>query len=447
MKKIKKSEYFGYFGYGFGECISFGIVGSFSLIFFTDVVGISAIAASMIFLLARVWDAVNDPMLASFIDKTHVPGKEKFIPFLRKTPIAMAIVTMFLFLSFPDANNTFKVIYCFVLYILWGMVYTVSDVSFWSASTLMSEDSQERTKFITAANIGVFAGIGFAGALIPIVSNLFSSYAPNINAFLSVAFSMIVILLPATLIGSRQLKERVVVQSTEKVTFKKIVENLKVNKPLRFILAVYFLNIAMNIVQGMAIYFFKYNLGSDQLFAVYSLMTTFAAVGFLILPLLTKHYKKKNILFALLTMDIVLRVVFYAIGYDNALLTLVLMGVLFMIYAITAPILSVMIAETIEYAELKTGIRAEAVTFSGQTFSGKLSVALAGTISGILLTTINYQSNVPTQSPETLSGLFIIVSLLPAFASLLRIIVLYFLKYDETEHEETLNKLHVIRNS
>ncbi len=442
MDKVKKNEYLGYFGFGFGQCISFGIVGSFSLFFFTDIVGLTAITASMIFLIARVWDAVNDPMLASFIDKNHVAGKPKFLPYLKWTPFVMAIVTLLLFTNFEGASMTFKTIYCFIFYILWGMVYTVSDVSFWSASTVISDDSQERTKLITAANIGVFAGIGFAGALVPWVSNLFTNVSPSLNAFFTVLFAMALVLLPFTLVGSRQLKERVESAPSEKITIKQIIKNLKTNKPLRFILAVYFLNIGMNIVQGLAIYFFKYNLNSENLFGTYSLLTTFAALGFLILPALTKKFKKRDILFVLLSLDVVLRIGFFFIGYESAIFTTIILGILFAIYAITAPILSVMIAETIEYTEYHTGVRTEAVTFSGQTFSGKLSVALAGTFSGFLLTVVGYQAGAATQTDATLTGLFIIMSLLPALFSILRMIVLFFNKYDEQQHEEILEKLH-----
>ncbi len=444
--KVKQKEYLGYFGYGFGQCVSFGVVGSFSLYYFTDIVGLTAFMASMIFLISRVWDAVNDPMLASIIDKSHKEGKPKFIPFLKIMPIAMAIVTILLFTNFANMPYTFKAIYCFAFYMLWGMIYTVSDVSFWSVSTVISEDSQERTKLITAANIGVFAGIGFAGALVPWVSEMLGGFGGSTNIFLTVTFAMVVFLLPFTILGTRQLKERVQPPKTEKITFKKIFENLKMNKPLRFILIIYFLNIGMNVVQTLAIYFFTANLGNVNLFATYSLMTTFAALGFFILPTLTNKFKKRNILFTLLALDSVLRLGFFFYGYDNAWLTTIILGVLFAIYAITAPILSVMIAETIEYAQYHTGIRAEAVTFSGQTFSGKLSVALAGTLAGILLTVIQYNPDLATQSDYTLQGLFIIMSLLPAVFSVLRMIVLVFLKYDEEDHAEIVEKLKELEN-
>ncbi len=442
--KVKLSEYFGYFGYGFGQCISFGIVGSFSLFFFTDIVGLTAISASLIFLIARIWDAVNDPLLASFIDKSHKAGRQKFIPVLRYIPILMAIVTVMLFVSFPQASYAVKFIYCFLLYIAWGMVYTVSDVSFWSASTLISSEAQERTTLITVANIGVFGGIGFAGFLAPIVVKYFNEtgYTENISVILTVVFAMFLLLL-MTLIGSRMLKERVEATSGEKITLKMIFKNLAVNKPLRIILIVYFLNLGLNIVQVLAIYFFTSNLGSAGLFATYSLITTFAALAFLILPILTKSFKKKHILLFLLTLDIVLRVIFFVIGYENPIMTTVFMGVLFTIYALTAPILSVMIAETIEYTQYHTGVRTEALTFSGQTFAGKLSVAIAGAFAGVLLTFIGYNPDASNQTAQTLLGLFVIVSILPAVFSLLRIIVLMFLKFDETEHQRMVNELNL----
>lgn len=66
--RVSKKEYFGYFCYGFGECFNYGLVGTFILFFYTDILGISAAAASIIFLIARVWDAANDPVCAGIMD-------------------------------------------------------------------------------------------------------------------------------------------------------------------------------------------------------------------------------------------------------------------------------------------------------------------------------------------------------------------------------------------
>lgn len=441
-EKVSFSEYLGYFSYGFGQCLSFGVVGTFLLIYYTDVFKISAIAASGIFFIARVWDAINDPLIASMMDERHKEGTDKFKPFLKLLPVFISLSTILLFVNVNFSYNL-KVIYALITYILWGMLYTVSDISFWSISTVISNDSQERTKLITTANIGVFGGIGLAGALLPMfrtkLEQIFN-FNPTYQNFWGV-FLMMIILIPLCIYGGFTAKERVKIKTTEKVTFRKIFEAVKINKPLRIILVVYFLNIFMNIVQGMAPFFFKWNMNREDLFQFYSILSVCSALGFLILPILTKNFKKLVILKVLLAIDIILRSIFYFVGYSSPIFVVTMMGILFFIYALTAPILSVMIAETVEYAEYKTGIRTEAVTFSGQTFSGKLSVALAGTFSGLILSAINYNPELSTQSTETLSWFFIIIVLLPALGSLFRLIVLHFHTYDELEHEKILKLL------
>lgn len=138
---VSKKEYFGYFSYGFGQCFSYGLVGSFILFFYTDILGISAVAASTIFFIARVWDAVNDPMVAGFMD-TRRTKTGKFKGYMKFTPIFIAISTILCFFA-PDISVQGKVLYAGITYILWGMVYTVSDIPFWSLSAVISDDPQK----------------------------------------------------------------------------------------------------------------------------------------------------------------------------------------------------------------------------------------------------------------------------------------------------------------
>lgn len=442
-EKVSLKEYIGYFFYGFGQCLSFGVVGTFLLIFYTDVFKISALAASAIFFIARVWDAINDPLLAAFIDKNQKPEKDKFRPLLLIMPFFIAITTAALFFNF-EASNAVKITYALITYLLWGMIYTVSDVSFWSISTVISSISQQRTKLITMGNLGVFGGIGLAGALLPFAKNQLQKWFSidiNMQYVLGVVLIMFLMTVPFSILGSKVLKERVKPKDTGKMTFKQVFEVLKSNKPLRIILIIYFLNIFMNIVQGMAPFFFKWNLQSEDLFQLYSILTVFSAIGFLIIPYFTKRFSKVSILKTILVIDILLRLIFYFVGYEYSGFTVGVMAVLFFLYGMTAPILSVMIADTIEYAEYKTGKRAEALIFSGQTFAGKLSVALAGTLSGLILAFIHYNPELKVQTNQTLKAFFIIIVLLPCVGSIARLLLLSFYKYREKHHEIILNRL------
>ncbi|CAM4085386.1 MFS transporter [Lederbergia lenta] len=434
-EKINMKEYFAYFSYGFGQCFSFGLVGTFILFFYTDILGISAVAASIIFLVARIWDAVIDPIVAGFMD-TRRTKHGKFRGYMKFTPILIVVSTIFCFFS-PDISVTGKVIYAGATYILWGTIYAFSDIPFWSLSTVISKNGQDRTKLLTVANLGVYGGIGMVGFLVPILIATFNkNYTPSVSYLITVGIIMVAAYI-LMFIGYKYTKERVVPEHNEKVTFKDVIESAKVNKYMFKILLVFFLNIFMNIVQGIILYFFTYNLNAPQLMSVFGIIGTLSAVGFLFIPLLTKYFKKRNILRTLLGMDIIIRLIFFLVGYESIVLVITFLAITQLLYSATGPIISAMLSETVEYSEVKTGKRTEAIVFGGQTFAGKLSVALAGAFTGLILTLIGYQANVE-QTEFTLSGLFIVVSILPALGSLLRLLVLSKYDYTEVEFNECL---------
>ena len=105
--RVSKKEYFGYFCYGFGECFNYGLVGTFILFFYTDILGISAAAASIIFLIARVWDAANDPVCAGIMDMRRTK-EGKFKGYLKIIPIFVVISTTACFFA-PDISLQGKV--------------------------------------------------------------------------------------------------------------------------------------------------------------------------------------------------------------------------------------------------------------------------------------------------------------------------------------------------
>lgn len=440
---VTRREYLGYFSYGFGQCFSYGLLGSFILFFYTDILGISALAASTIFLIARVWDAVNDPMVAGFMD-TRRSKSGKFKGYLKFAPLFVVISTILCFFS-PDLAIQWKVLYAAITYILWGTVYTVSDIPFWSISAVITNDPQTRTNLVTAANLGVFAGIGMVGSLVPLLVGLFGQGSLATGYFVAV----IIIMLAGygfMMFGHSTIRERVEPSAGEKVTMKDVFKNLMVNRHLFKMLAIFFLNLFMNIVNGIILYFFIYNMGNENLMSIYGLMGTFAALGFFLIPNLTKKFRKKDLLAAIIVLDIIVRIVFYFTGYQNVTMLLVMLMLTQLFHASLGPVMSSMIAETIEYSEVKTGRRCEAITFSGQTFMGKLSAAVAGSLTGLILIAIGYVPEAAVQSEQTLNGLFMVVSLLPVAGGLIRLAILRYYTYTEEAYKNDLAVLAARRN-
>lgn len=440
---VTRREYLGYFSYGFGQCFSYGLLGSFILFFYTDILGISALAASTIFLIARVWDAVNDPMVAGFMD-TRRTKSGKFKGYLKFAPLFVVISTILCFFS-PDLAIQWKVLYAAITYILWGTVYTVSDIPFWSISAVITNDPQTRTNLVTAANLGVFAGIGMVGSLVLLLVGLFGQGSLATGYFVAV----IIIMLAGygfMMFGHSTIRERVEPSAGEKVTMKDVFKNLMVNRHLFKMLAIFFLNLFMNIVNGIILYFFIYNMGNENLMSIYGLMGTFAALGFFLIPNLTKKFRKKDLLAAIIMLDIIVRIVFYFTGYQNVTMLLVMLMLTQLFHASLGPVMSSMIAETIEYSEVKTGRRCEAITFSGQTFMGKLSAAVAGSLTGLILIAIGYVPEAAVQSEQTLKGLFMVVSLLPVAGGLIRLAILRYYTYTEEAYKNDLAVLAARRN-
>ena len=432
---VSKKEYFGYFSYGFGQCFSYGLVGSFILFFYTDILGISAVAASTIFFIARVWDAVNDPMVAGFMD-TRRTKTGKFKGYMKFTPIFIAISTILCFFA-PDISVQGKVLYAGITYILWGMVYTVSDIPFWSLSAVISDDPQKRTNLVTAANLGVFAGMGIVGSLIPILVPIFGQGDLK-KGYLFAVMAIMLIGYGFMMYGHSTIKERVEPTQGEKVHMKDVFTSLLANKHLFKMLGIFFLNLFMNIVNGIVIYFFTYNMNNENLMTIFGLMGTASALGFFFIPTLTKKFQKRHILSGIVVLDIIVRMVFYFVGYSNPVILMTMLALTQILHASAGPIMSSMIAETIEYSEVKTGKRCEAITFSGQTFVGKLSTAIAGTVTGIILVTIGYVPEAAQQSPETLNGLFFVISALPILGGIIRLIILSTYKYNEEAYKKDL---------
>lgn len=259
--KIPSRELWSYFGYGLGQCFSFGLVGSFINYFYTDVLGISALAASTIFLIARAWDAVHDPLFASIMDTIN-SRFGKFRHFLLIAPLLITGVTLLSFYKI-EADMTTKILYAGVTYILWGTLYAISDIPFWSMSSVMTNDSAQRTRAVTAAMLGVNAGIACANIFFPKLAAFFAQYS-NDKGYFMAALVMMLVGLPLMLNGFMQIKERVP-PSPEKVTIRDTFHNLRQNKPLFIVLLSFFFCVFHNVAGGLYIYFFINNLGDGSL--------------------------------------------------------------------------------------------------------------------------------------------------------------------------------------
>lgn len=153
---------------GFGQNLICTIIGSYLTVFMTDAIGFSALAVAFLMLGARIFDALNDPIMGSIVDRTRTKwGKCR--PYMKWMAFPIAAMTIICFLPwFPKTDGGFAALS--VMYVIWGIIYTVADVPYWGLSTAMSNDTYRRGNLLTIARLFCTAGAGIITVLTPIIT-------------------------------------------------------------------------------------------------------------------------------------------------------------------------------------------------------------------------------------------------------------------------------------
>ena len=170
---------------GFGQNLICTIIGSYLTVFMTDAIGYGALAVALLMLFARIYDALNDPIMGSIVDRTRTPwGKCR--PYLKWMAIPVAVVTILCFLPwYPNNPGGFAAMS--IMYIIWGMVYTVCDVPYWGLNSRMSNDTFRRGNLLTIARLLCTAGAGIVTIVVPQVTNAMTGDLQiQVNAYQSI---------------------------------------------------------------------------------------------------------------------------------------------------------------------------------------------------------------------------------------------------------------------
>jgi sugar (glycoside-pentoside-hexuronide) transporter len=319
------------------------------------------------------------------------------------------------------------------------MIYTLTDVPFWALTTAMSRDSGERTRLITMARIFAMAGTVLPTAFVPALADMLSpkDLAVGYRGAVGIIVVVAVPLMTLAFFGTRER----VPASPDRLTLKTTFRLLKTNRPLQILVIAGLLNSITLIAQSGTIYFVTHNLGNAALMTVAGGVGALAVtVGIGLTPLFTKSYGKVAVMIGSTILRSVFAFILFFVGYENLVVT----GVFyFVIYALIGPTIvlqSAMIADSVDYAEWRTGERAEGVIFSFQTFLAKITAGIGGLLLGIILSGIGYQAGVD-QTPFALRGLFATMVLSPAVGGILLIIPFFFYPMSDKRHAEIVREI------
>ena len=298
--EMQPKEGFSYSLCGFGQNLICTIIGSYLTVFMTDAIGFNALAVAFLMLGARIFDALNDPIMGSIVDRTRTKwGKCR--PYMKWMAFPIAIMTAICFLPwYPQSDGGFAAIS--VMYVVWGMIYTVADVPYWGLSTAMSNDTYRRGNLLTIARLFCTAGAGIVTVITPIITdNMTKGLDPVAKGemlkwiYFVIAIVCCVIAVPLFFLGFKNTTERNI--STENPP--SLGHNLKLlfkNKPLMLIVLSGIGGAArMLFTYTGGLYFAKYIMDKESMYSLFTMaIVPGGLIASLLVPWCTKKFGKRN---------------------------------------------------------------------------------------------------------------------------------------------------------
>ncbi len=438
MKLGFRSKFF-YGGGDFAINIMWQLTVFYLLFFYTDIFGLSPANAGLVFFIAKIWDAITDPIMGYIADNTSTRWG-KFRPYILFGSVPALIMIVLCFTS-PDLSQSGKFYWALFTYITFTTLYTVIAIPVGSLIPAMTQDRDERTSLASFRFLGASSGsIAVAVLTLPLVG-LFSSpqYGfPIVIACLAFFGAIFAFL---CFYNTKEIYSK---PYEKNIGFKEIIKMIFTNFPLHFvILALLTTWVANNTKQLTTIYFVKYNLNLEAYFSPILLGVILQIMFGAYLTNLIKHRFEKKSLFMIGTFLYVITdlIVYFITGYENFWLLAFVTSFGFIGFGMAGVMAWSMIADTVEYGEWKSGFRAEGLLNAAHVFVFKLSVGVSAWLAGFVLETTNYVPNAPIQNQETLEGLTIMGFIFPAIAGTTAIIVTYFNKYDSTFYEKIFTDL------
>lgn len=385
---------------GLGQNIICQLVTTFFMLYMTDVAGVSALWLAWMFLGARLFDAFNDPIMGSIVEMTRTKAG-KMRPYLKYSPIPIAILTVLLFVSIPGWTETGKFVYSTIIYLLWGIAYTSVDVPYWGLASSMTSDTEKRNTLLTIARLFCTVGSGAVSVFIPLITNGMGADAQYI-AYPIIAVVCVLLAVPTFWIGFKGTKERFYDAETDgKFTLIKNLKLLGKNKPALIIILIGVLGSLRTIYMTTAVYYAKYNLRNFSLASIiFLLVVPGGLAATLLTPVLSKKFGKKAVFFWSHIIGGVLLVALYLIGLDSngtSMGAQIAFYIIIIIAGVPSGFSNIltysMIADSIDYLEDKTGERAEAFCFSLQTFISKIGMAMTAFVTLVVLGEYGYDAS------------------------------------------------------
>lgn len=366
-------------------------ISSYILYFYTDVFSISVGGAGLILLVARFFDAVSAPVWGSIVDHTHTKwGQSR--PYFLWLAIPFAVAT-FLAFTAPNLHGTAKLWYAGFTYILAaGVVYTGIQTPITAILPSLTTNGQERINANTfrmcGGSIGSFITSTFA---LPLVA--FFGKGNDKVGFMWTMFLFGVLAVILLFLSFKGMKERTIAVQ-KPIPFKDSLKATVGNNPW-YILVIAFVIywVAQSTRNGISVYYAKYNLGNEQLTSVFNGLQVLGIIATMCIPFIVKVTNKTMTMLIGLAIGAFGQIMMGFVGNNFTLVIIAwIIGIFGASTAIAMPF--GMLADTVDYGEWKTGIRAPGfLTAVGSAFCIQLGSGFGSFIPSKIMAAAGFVAN------------------------------------------------------
>lgn len=459
-KYTPKKEWLAYCVGALGQGMVYAIMSSYISDFYMNVLKLTPLFVLLLMLFARIWDAINDPIMGYIMDRAH-PKRGKMRPYLLYTPIPIAILTVLLFYA-PNLSGVSLMVYASVTYVLWGMIYTSSDVPFWSLPNAMTPNPAERGDIISKGRTANGVGSAVPMAFFMVLGFILPKF--NLSGTELEKTKYMVIALFCAIVGNIlfssvyfKTKERVHIPDPpkRKKGEKTALGQIFSCKPLMLTALMGVLSSARYMYQAGAVHVARYSfyIGKDltglslaekeaalqsnvslvsTVFQVASALGMFGAM--LLMPLLFRKFNYKQIIIFTSLLGAAASVIVWFLGYERFWLCVPF----FVISCIPLGAINVcsfaMIGDCLDYMEWKTGARLTGLGSAIQSFVTKFGNAISTSFIIVMYMIVNLNvadinasvtANPLEMTDAVRTGMFSLISIIPAVSLLLCTVPLF----------------------
>jgi glycoside/pentoside/hexuronide:cation symporter, GPH family len=411
----------------------------FLLYFYTDIYGISAAAVGTIFLISRTWDVFADGAVGIVSDRTKTRWGS-FRPYILWFAVPFSIMGVLTFTT-PDFGNTGKIVYALVTYSLMMMLYSLVMIPYNSLVGVMTPSLKERNSVSSLKFVFAFTG----GIIVQACTLRFVDYfgkgdrQHGYMITMAIFSAITMILLMNAFIHT---KERVKPINQINSAVKTDLKDLFSNPPwIAIVISNLLVSVHFAIKSGTLLYYFKYYLNNESLAAAFMVTGTVASViGAFLIPHVLKWIDKKHAFLLLMVSAGIFSALAYFPRPDD-------IAAIFIIYALGSlclsavfPIFWAMWADIADYSEWKNGRRATGLVFSASGMGGKFGWSIGSAFLGWILTAIGFHANI-VQSPDTLKGMVLLFTIVPAVATVLAGLPMFWYTLTDSKMKDITREL------